>query len=40
VTTYEFAKELGLIHDVVDPIQTGSRTDVVYPVLLRLLQAD
>ena len=40
VATYEFPKALGLIHDVVDPIQSGSRTDVVYPVLLRLLQAD
>ena len=40
VATYEFPKALGLIHDVVDPIQAGSRTDVVYPVLLRLLQAD
>ncbi len=39
VDTYEFPRDLGLIHDVVDPVQQGSRTDVVYPVLLRLLQA-
>ncbi len=40
VGTYEFPKELGLIHDMVDPIQTGSRPDAVYPALMRLLQAD
>jgi hypothetical protein len=34
---YEFAKSLGLIHDIVDPAQARQRTALVYPVLLDAL---
>ena len=37
VTEYEFPRSLGLNHDVVDPEQVGARTDVTYPVLMRLI---
>ena len=40
VTSYEFAAALGLVHDLVDPDQVGQRTDVVYPVLMRLIAGD
>jgi len=34
VKTYEFARELGLGHDIISPAQPYARTDVTYPVLL------
>ena len=37
VESYEFPKALGLLHDMIDPIQAKQRVDVVYPVLLDLL---
>jgi len=37
VETYEFPKELGLNHDLIDPDQVGARIDVVYPELERML---
>jgi carboxylesterase len=37
VSTYAFPRQLGLIHDVVDPTQPKQQTAVVYPILLDLL---
>jgi hypothetical protein len=37
VESYEFPRALGLLHDMIDPIQAKQRVDVVYPVLLNLL---
>lgn len=39
VETYEFAAEMGVHHDMIDPEQPYQRTAVVYPVLLRLIAA-
>ena len=33
VREYEFARELGLLHDLIDAAQVKQRTDLVYPVL-------
>jgi pimeloyl-ACP methyl ester carboxylesterase len=35
---YEFKKEYGLIHDVIDPRQRQQRIDLVYPILLDLIE--
>jgi pimeloyl-ACP methyl ester carboxylesterase len=35
--TYHFGPELGLIHDVIDPDQERQQIDLVYPVLLDLV---
>ena len=37
VKTYTFARDLNLIHDVVDPTQPKQQTVYVYPILLDLL---
>jgi pimeloyl-ACP methyl ester carboxylesterase len=37
VTTYAFAKSLGLPHDLIAPERPGSNVGVVYPVLLKLI---
>lgn len=37
VHTYEFAAELKLGHDLIDPGQSDQRTDVVYPKLVELI---
>jgi len=37
VETYEFPRELELGHDMVDPLQPYARTDLVYPVLVKLM---
>lgn len=37
VETYEFPKELGLRHDLIDVDQPDEQTDLVYPKLLELL---
>jgi pimeloyl-ACP methyl ester carboxylesterase len=37
VTHYEFEKELGLIHDLIDPAQPQQQIDTVYPVLYELI---
>jgi hypothetical protein len=34
---YEFAKELKLFHDLVDPLQPNSQPDLVHPILEQLL---
>lgn len=33
-SVYEFAKDYGLIHDIIDPSQPKQRTALVYPILL------
>lgn len=38
VAAYEFGPERGLIHDVIDPLQVRNRIDLVYPVLLDLIE--
>lgn len=40
VEVYEFARELGLLHDIVSPEQTAQRTDLVYPVLVDWITKD
>ena len=40
VEVFEFAKELGLIHDIVSPEQVAQRTDLVYPVLIDWITKD
>jgi alpha-beta hydrolase superfamily lysophospholipase len=40
VSTYTFAKDLHLIHDVVDPTQPKQQTAYVYPILLHLLTGE
>ncbi len=35
--TYQFAVQLRLIHDLIDPAQVGQRVDIVYPVLVDLI---
>lgn len=40
VSAYEFPQDLELGHDLIDPRQPDERTDLVYPVLFRLLQVD
>jgi carboxylesterase len=35
--TYEFGAELQLGHDLIDPTLPGARTDVVYPMLIELI---
>lgn len=37
VQTYEFAKELELIHDIIDPGQIQQQTALVYPILMDLI---
>ncbi len=37
--TYSFGAELGLIHDVIDPDQEHQQIELVYPVLLELVEA-
>jgi pimeloyl-ACP methyl ester carboxylesterase len=38
VQTYEFAADLMLPHDLIDPKAAGQKIDAVYPVLLELIQ--
>lgn len=38
VREYAFPAEAKVVHDMIDPVQVGARTDVVYPVLLALLR--
>jgi carboxylesterase len=40
VETFEFAKELDLDHDLIDPDQSFARPDLVYPTLLELILGD
>jgi pimeloyl-ACP methyl ester carboxylesterase len=40
VATYVFSRQLGLIHDVVDPMQPQQQTAVVYPILIDLVTAE
>ncbi len=40
VSLYEFAKELKVWHDMIDPEQSTQQIDVVYPVVLPLLTQD
>lgn len=35
--SYEFAKELGLSHDIIDPAQHDQQNDYVYPILIDLI---
>lgn len=37
IETYEFDRELGLIHDLIGPDMKGRKTDLVYPVLVDLI---
>jgi hypothetical protein len=37
VREYQFGPELGLLHDIIGPYQPNARVDVVYPVLLDLV---
>lgn len=37
--TYEFKKELGLHHDLIDPAQSFARVEFVYPKLIELIAA-
>jgi carboxylesterase len=39
VETYDFAREQGVLHDMVDPEQPYQRTEVTYPVIERLVTA-
>ncbi len=34
---YQFPASLGVVHDMIDPEQVGAKTEIVYPVLLRLM---
>jgi pimeloyl-ACP methyl ester carboxylesterase len=38
ISEYSFPKELGLIHDIIDPNQPLGRIDQVYPVVLELIE--
>ncbi len=38
VSTYEFAAMHGLPHDLIDPAQPNARVDLVYPMLLDLME--
>lgn len=40
VAEYVFPKELGLLHDLIDPDQLEQRTDLVYPVLKEWITRD
>jgi hypothetical protein len=40
VASYAFSRQLGLIHDVVDPTQPKQQTAVVYPILIDLVTAE
>lgn len=37
VSVYEFAKDLKIWHDMIDPLQSTQQIDVVYPVILPML---
>jgi dienelactone hydrolase len=37
ISEYSFPKELGLIHDIIDPNQPLGRIDQVYPVIIELI---
>jgi carboxylesterase len=37
VSVYEFAKDLKIWHDMIDPLQATQQIDVVYPVILPML---
>ncbi|MBV8142763.1 MAG: alpha/beta hydrolase [Verrucomicrobia bacterium] len=37
VSIYEFPKALGIPHDMIDPNQTGAKTQISYPKILELL---
>jgi hypothetical protein len=37
VSLFEFVASLGLLHDLIDEEQVGQKTEIVYPVLERLL---
>jgi carboxylesterase len=39
VSVYEFAKDLKIWHDMIDPQQSTQQIDVVYPVVLPMLEA-
>lgn len=39
VAYHEFARELELLHDLISPEQTKQRIDIVYPVLMRWIDA-
>jgi hypothetical protein len=39
VVTHEFKKDLGLTHDMIDPLQPDARTDLVNPVLVDAIAA-
>lgn len=38
VATYEFPKAEGVPHDFIDPSQPGQRVDLVYPLLIEMLE--
>jgi hypothetical protein len=38
ITNFVFPKDLDVPHDSIDPTQPGARTEIVYPVLLELLE--
>jgi carboxylesterase len=37
VAVYTFARDRGLIHDLIDPAQPSQQTDFVYPILVELI---
>ena len=39
IRAYEFARDLGPLHDVIGPYQPMARTEYVYPILLDLIQS-
>jgi alpha-beta hydrolase superfamily lysophospholipase len=39
IETYEFAADLKIVHDMIDPVRGDQQVDVVYPVLLDLIMA-
>ena len=40
VRAVEFPAALGVVHDMIDPVQVGARTEVVYPVLIPLIRGE
>ena len=40
VSTYQFPRSMGLIHDLISPEQVGARTADVYPVLIEQITRD
>jgi pimeloyl-ACP methyl ester carboxylesterase len=40
VWTYEFPRELGIPHDIMDPAEPGMKPEIVYPRLIEIVEQD